>query len=191
MNHLAAPPEFMRYLILLLLLGNLPLLRAEPTVVQARARQSPEALQEINAGLWQPLSTAFVQGDIAAYRACFAADAIIASGDMPTLNPVSSHLQAVARRFMLQRERAGYGFEPRFTERAIFGGLSAERGILAVTVRDAADGKLKTNYREFHAFARQLDGAWRIAVWYEKTLEGPEAAAAFAAAAPLGNLDRF
>jgi hypothetical protein len=164
--------------------------RAEPVVVTARARQHPAALAELNAMLWQPLRAAFAAGDINAYRDCFAGEAIIASGNMTSLNPFGVHALGVARRFMLRREREGYDLVPRFTERAVFAGLASERGIVEETSWHPA-GRWEKTHHEFHAFSRKVDGVWRIEVWYQKTLQGADPIRAFGDAAAMEDLARF
>ncbi len=163
---------------------------AAPVTVMAQARQDPAALAELNAVLWQPLESAFAAGDAAAWRALFKPGALLASGDMPTLNLVETQALGVERRFKLRHGREGFGLVVRFTERAVAGGLASERGIIEETNWSVRDRWEKV-YREFHAFARKVDGVWQFEVFYQKTLSGDYASRAFAAASAMADLKRF
>lgn len=158
---------------------------AEPVMVQARFRADREGLASLDQGLWQPLMAAYAANQLEDYLAVFAPDAVIASGDMPTLNPFPEWRRAVERRFLVRRNEAGrHRIEYRFTERSVYREWSSERGVMAETDLN------ETRYYEFHYFGRKIEGRWRIATAYRKRLPR-EAAEDFARAAAPGDHERF
>ncbi len=158
---------------------------AEPVVVQARFRADREGLASLDREVWQPLMAAYAANEIEDYLAVFAPDAVFANGEIPTLSPFPEWRRAVERRFLVRRNEAGrHRIEYRFTERSVYREWSSERGLLSETDPNG------TRYYEFHYFARQSDGRWRITTAYRKRLPR-EAAAAFAEAAAPGDLERF
>lgn len=158
---------------------------AEPVVVQARFRADRAGLASLDQGLWQPLMSAYAANKIEDYLAVFAPDAVFASGDIPTLSPFPEWRLAVERRFLVRRSEIGrHRVEYRFTERSVYREWSSERGVMAETDVN------ETRYYEFHYFARQGDGRWRITTAYHRRL--PRAAAEdFARAAAPGDHGRF
>lgn len=159
---------------------------AEPVVVQARFHADRAGLASLDHGLWQPLMAAYAANQLEDYLAVFAPDAVIASGDMPTLNPFPEWRRAVERRFLVRRNEAGrHRIEYRFTERGVYREWSSERGVMAETDPN------ETRYYEFHYFARRSDGQWRVTTAYRKRLPREAGAMAFAAAAAPGDYERF
>lgn len=159
--------------------------RAQPVVVQARFQADRGQLASLDRELWAPLMAAYAENKVAAYLAAFAPDALFASGTLPTLSPLAEQRPAIERRFLVRRNHVGeFRVEYRFTERAVYREWSSERGIMAETDPNG------TVYHEFHYFARRLDGVWRITTAYTKRLPR-EAAGAFAAAAAVGDHERF
>ncbi|MDI1320998.1 MAG: hypothetical protein PSW75_12510 [bacterium] len=176
----------MRHLLLAIFLLLTPsLLRADPVVVSTHFHQDREALEQLNRELWQPLRRAYAAADSDSFAFCFSGDAVIASGDMPSLNPGKDYLMAEDRRFLLRPRKPGFDLVPRFTERAVSRNLASERGFLEQTEADGT--KI---YSEFHAFSRRIDGRWRLIVLYRKTINGT-GAAQFAAATALEELAKF
>lgn len=160
--------------------------RAEPVVMQAKFQADRELLASLDRELWRPLMAAYNAIELENYLAAFAPEALLASGNLPGLSPLTEHRPAFERRFLVRRNHVGeFRVEYRFTERAVYREWSSERGIMAET--DPANG---TVYYEFHYFSRKVAGAWRIAIAYTKRLSG-EAAQAFAAAAATGDYERF
>ena len=92
---------------------------------------------------------------------------------------------------MLRRGREGFAWEPRFTERAVFGGMASERGIVQETRWSSATERWEQTYREFHVFARNVEGVWRITVLYQRTRRDAGTAADYRAAAAVEAIDRF
>ena len=159
---------------------------AEPVVVQARFRADREALATLDRELWAPLTAAYAENRVDDYLAAFAPDAVIAGGDIPSLSPFPEWRRGMERRFLVRRSQVGrHRLDHRFTERAVYRDWSSERGVVAETDPD------ETRYHEFHTFARRLDGRWRIATTYRKRLPRDAGEAAFAAAAAVGDHERF
>jgi hypothetical protein len=159
---------------------------AEPVVVQARFRADREALATLDRELWAPLTAAYAENRVEDYLGLFAPDALIAGGDIPSLSPFAEWRRGVERRFLVRRSQIGrFTLEHRFTERAVYRDWSSERGVAAETDPNG------TVHHEFHTFARRLDGRWRIATTYRKRLPREAGAAAFAAAAAVGDHERF
>ena len=159
---------------------------AAPTVVQARFRADRDSLAELDQKLWQPMMAAYAAINLEGYLAAFAPDALFAGGDIPSLSPMGEWRAGTERRFLVRRNEVGlHRREYRFTERAVYRGWSAERGVLAETDPN------ETRYFEFHYFARQIDGQWKITTAYRKLLPREAGAAAFAAAASTGDYERF
>jgi hypothetical protein len=159
---------------------------AEPVAVQARFRADREALATLDRELWAPLTAAYAENRVDDYLGSFAPDALIAGGDIPSLSPFAEWRRGVERRFLVRRGQVGqFRLEHRFTERAVYRDWSSERGVAAETDPN------ETLYHEFHTFGRRLDGRWRIVTTYRKRLPREAGAAAFAAAAAVGDHERF
>jgi hypothetical protein len=176
----------LRLLAVLLPLAPAAAAFAEPVVVQARFRADREALATLDRELWAPLTAAYAENRVDDYLGAFAPDALIAGGDIPTLSPFEEWRRGVERRFLVRGNHVGrFTLEHRFTERAVYRDWSSERGVAAETDPN------ETRYFEFHTFARRLDGRWRIATTYRKRLPRESGEAAFAAAAAVGDHERF
>ncbi len=174
--------------VLRLLAVALPvaLAAAEPVVVQARFRADRDALATLDRELWAPLTAAYAENRVDDYLGLFASEALIAGGDIPSLSPFAEWRRGVERRFLVRRNQVGrFTLEHRFTERAVYREWSSERGVAAETDPN------ETVYHEFHTFGRRLDGRWRIVTTYRKRLPREAGAAAFAAAAAVGDHERF
>lgn len=182
-----SPSRFVLRLLAVLLPGALvPAATAEPVVVQARFRADREALATLDRELWAPLTGAYAENRVEDYLGAFAPDAVIAGGDIPTLSPFAEWRRGVERRFLVRGNQVGrFRLEHRFTERAAYREWSSGRGVAAETDPN------ETRYYEFHTFGRRLDGRWRIATTYRKRLPREAGAAAFAAAAAVGDHERF
>lgn len=163
-----------------------PAATAEPVVVQARFRADREALATLDRELWAPLTAAYAENRVEDYLGCFTPDALVAGGDIPSLSPFAEWRRGTERRFLVRRNQVGrFRLEHRFTERAVYREWSSERGVAAETDPN------ETRYFEFHTFGRRLDGRWRIATTYRKRLPRDAGEAAFAAAAAVGDHERF